>query len=104
SRGAEFIKELYSLRMFRKLRGVSVQANKADRAGKQETPSASVLHPFDDLETAIKRSQNFLLSEQKPEGYWIGELMVDSTLVSDTVAYHHWNGKIDKEWQRKAVN
>jgi hypothetical protein len=41
---------------------------------------------------------------QKPEGYWVGELMVDSTLVSDTVAYHHWNGKVDKEWQRKAVN
>jgi squalene-hopene/tetraprenyl-beta-curcumene cyclase len=50
------------------------------------------------------RSQEFLLGEQKPEGYWVGELMVDSTLVSDTVAYHHWNGKIDPEWQRKAVN
>jgi squalene-hopene/tetraprenyl-beta-curcumene cyclase len=44
------------------------------------------------------------LSIQKPEGYWVGELMVDSTLVSDTVAYHHWNGKVDPEWQRKAVN
>ncbi len=41
---------------------------------------------------------------QKPEGYWNGELMVDSTLVSDTVAYHHWHGKIEPEWQRKAVN
>jgi squalene-hopene/tetraprenyl-beta-curcumene cyclase len=41
---------------------------------------------------------------QKPEGYWNGELMVDSTLVSDTVIYHHWNGNVDKEWQRKAVN
>ena len=30
--------------------------------------------------------------------------MVDSTMVSDTVAYHHWNGKVDKRWQRKAVN
>ena len=30
--------------------------------------------------------------------------MVDSTLVSDTVAYHHWDGKVDPEWQRKAVN
>ena len=30
--------------------------------------------------------------------------MVDSTLVSDTVAYHHWNGQVDKQWQRKAVN
>ncbi len=56
------------------------------------------------LAGAIGRSQGYLLSVQKPEGYWIGELMVDSTLVSDTVAYHHWNGKVDKEWQRKAVN
>lgn len=56
------------------------------------------------LEAAIQRSQNYLLTEQKPEGYWVGELIVDSTLVSDTIAYHHWNGKVDKEWQRKAVN
>ena len=55
-------------------------------------------------QAALRRSQDFLLSEQKPEGYWVGELMVDSTLVSDTVAYHHWNGKIDPDWQRKAVN
>ena len=57
-----------------------------------------------EIETAILRSQEHLLSLQKPEGYWVGELMVDSTLVSDTVAYHHWHGKIDPEWQRKAVN
>ncbi|HRT10861.1 MAG TPA: prenyltransferase/squalene oxidase repeat-containing protein, partial [Candidatus Paceibacterota bacterium] len=57
-----------------------------------------------ELEAAIKRSQNYLLSEQKAEGYWIGELIVDATLVSDMIAYHHWNGKVDKEWQRKAVN
>jgi squalene-hopene/tetraprenyl-beta-curcumene cyclase len=56
------------------------------------------------LETAIEKSQAFLLNEQKREGYWIGELMVDSTLVADTVAYHHWNRKVDPEWQRKAVN
>jgi len=56
------------------------------------------------LETAILRAQENLLGLQRPEGYWIGELMVDSTLVSDTVAYHHWNGKVDAEWQRKAVN
>ena len=55
-------------------------------------------------ETAIERSQGYLLREQKPEGYWVGELIVDSTLVSDMVAYHHWNGSIDPVWQRKAVN
>jgi len=56
------------------------------------------------LGAAIKRSQEFLLSLQKADGYWVGELMVDATLVSDMVAYHHWNGKVDKAWERKAVN
>ena len=59
---------------------------------------------FADWQAALKRSQDYLLSEQKPEGYWVGELMVDATLVSDMVAYHHWDGSVDKEWQRKAVN
>ncbi len=60
--------------------------------------------PWPEFDTALKRSQDYLLSIQKPEGYWVGELMVDSTLVSDTIAYHHWNGKVDPEWERKAVN
>src|ERR1700679_920055 len=58
--------------------------------------------PRVELENAIRRSQNYLLREQKPEGYWVGELMVDSTIVSDTIAYHHWNGKVDRQWQRTA--
>ena len=57
-----------------------------------------------DLETAIRRAQENLLGLQRPEGFWVGELIVDSTLVSDMVAYHHWDGKVDKGWQRKAVN
>jgi len=56
------------------------------------------------LEAAIGRSRDFLLSQQKPDGHWCFELMVDATLVADMVAYHHWNGKVDTEWERKAVN
>jgi squalene-hopene/tetraprenyl-beta-curcumene cyclase len=56
------------------------------------------------VQAAIQRSQDYLLSIQKPEGYWVGELIVDSTLVSDMVAYHHWDGSVDKEWERKAIN
>ena len=71
----------------------------------QSPRSARLQTEFErEIETAILRSQEHLLGLQKPEGYWVGELMVDSTLVSDTVAYHHWHGKIDPEWQRKAVN
>jgi len=30
--------------------------------------------------------------------------MVDGTIVADKIAYHHWDGKVDPKWQRKAVN
>lgn len=66
-----------------------------------ESPGARTASAAD---SAIAKSQQYLLSIQKPEGYWVGELMVDSTLVSDMVAYHHWAGDIDPDWQRKAVN
>jgi len=56
------------------------------------------------METTLERSQRHLLSLRKPEGYWVGELMVDATLAADMVAYHHWDGMVDPEWQRKAVN
>ena len=75
-----------------------------DRSGTNPYPANAGSGFPNALATAIKRSQNYLFGIQKPEGYWIGELMVDSTLVSDMVAYHHWNGKVDPEWQRKAVN
>ena len=68
---------------------------------RHNAPAAS---PLNQLETAIKRSQNFLLKEQKSEGYWVGELIVDATLVADMIAYHHWNGKVDPAWQKKAIN
>ncbi len=76
--------------------------------GNYLSESQSAAHPTavcpDRLGTAIKRSQDFLLKQQKSEGYWIGELIVDSTLVADMIAYHHWNGKVDPQWQQKAVN
>jgi squalene-hopene/tetraprenyl-beta-curcumene cyclase len=72
----------------------------------QSAPLSAEAHPgfARDLEAAVLRAQEHLLCLQKPEGYWNGELLVDSTLVSDTVIYHHWNGKVDKAWQRKAVH
>jgi squalene-hopene/tetraprenyl-beta-curcumene cyclase len=82
---------------------MNVSATEANLSGGSSRIQPA-LEPPKDLEAAIRRSQSYLLSIQKSEGYWVGELMVDSTLVSDTIAYHHWNGKVDAEWQRKAVN
>jgi squalene-hopene/tetraprenyl-beta-curcumene cyclase len=89
----------------RRLNGVQVRPTEQDRA-LEVNPLQQDFGFRDgiDLEKAIQRSQNHLLGLQRPEGYWVGELMVDSTIVSDTVAYHHWNGKVDKRWERKAVN
>lgn len=56
------------------------------------------------LDQTIERTHNYLLRTQKEKTYWIGELMVDATLVADTVAFHHWDGSVDLNWQRKAVN
>jgi squalene-hopene/tetraprenyl-beta-curcumene cyclase len=84
---------------------MQVQHSQADRRpSSQATPPASVLHPFNEFETALKRSQNYLLNIQKPEGYWIGELFVDVTLIADLVAFHHWDGSVDPAWQTKAVH
>ena len=55
------------------------------------------------LDEAITRSQSFLLSELKPEGYWVGELLVDVTLVADMLIFYHWWDKVDREWERKAI-
>jgi squalene-hopene/tetraprenyl-beta-curcumene cyclase len=56
------------------------------------------------LKQAISRAQQHLISLQHPEGYWIGELIVDSTLCSDYVTFMHWSGDIDFDLQQKCVD
>jgi squalene-hopene/tetraprenyl-beta-curcumene cyclase len=81
---------------------MSVSSASAGRPAHAESvPSHPGVPGFDE---AITRSQSYLLSEQRPEGYWIGELLVDVTLVADMVAFYHWWGKVDREWERKAIH
>jgi squalene-hopene/tetraprenyl-beta-curcumene cyclase len=58
----------------------------------------------DQLRKVIRRSQDFLLSIQKPQGYWQGELFVDSTLCSDTILFMHWRGCVDEVLQAKCAD
>lgn len=85
---------------------MGVSAYVLDNEGYASAGRAFELDSFSwpELENAIAKSQNYLLNAQKPEGYWIGELMVDCTLVADVVAFHHWDRSVDEAWQRKAVN
>ena len=55
-------------------------------SGQPDTSETSISHRKT-FETALQRSQNYLLSIQKPEGFWVGELMVDSTLVSKVLRW-----------------
>ncbi|MEI6034641.1 MAG: squalene--hopene cyclase [Verrucomicrobiae bacterium] len=70
--------------------------------------TATNLIPFEDLpsgeiEHAIRRSQELLLSLQQPDGHWEGELMVDATLCCDTILYLHWRGDVDACLQEKCA-
>ncbi|MGA0408796.1 MAG: squalene--hopene cyclase, partial [Limisphaerales bacterium] len=56
------------------------------------------------IERVVALAQKHLLGLQEEEGFWVGELMVDVTLVADMLCYHHWNGKVDPIWQAKALN
>ena len=57
----------------------------------------------DRLGAAIRRAQHNLLRLQHAEGYWCGELFVDSTLCSDFVLFMHWADEIDPVLQEKCV-
>jgi squalene-hopene/tetraprenyl-beta-curcumene cyclase len=81
---------------------LDVTNNRPITAGARGPEADSLCLPR--LDRAIEKSQGHLLGLQKPEGYWIGELMVDCTLVADMIAFRHWDGKVDEKWQRKAVH
>lgn len=57
----------------------------------------------DTLSDAIARAQQNLLRLQHDEGYWCGELLVDSTLCSDYVLYMHWLQEVDPVLEEKCV-
>src|ERR1700744_3028905 len=56
-----------------------------------------------EMAEAISRAQQNLLRQQKPDGHWCGELLVDSTLCSDFVLFMHWLGEIDVKLQERCA-
>src|SRR5881392_2425835 len=57
----------------------------------------------DEILSATARAQANLLRQQKPDGHWCGELIVDSTLCSDYVVFMHWCREVDAQLQRRCV-
>lgn len=56
------------------------------------------------VEVAIHRAQTHLLSLQSHEGYWRGELEVDTTLTSDYIMLRRFLGRVDRDRDRKVAN
>ncbi len=83
---------------------VSINVTRAGGPPSGLAPTSATAVPPTELAAAIKQSQHYLLGAQQPEGYWVGELIVDATLVADMVAYHHWDGAVDPAWEKKAVH
>ena len=65
--------------------------------------ATAVAYDDDPARETIARAQQHLLAQQKADGYWVGELFVDSTLVSDVVAFMHWTGDVDFNKQSRCV-
>jgi squalene-hopene/tetraprenyl-beta-curcumene cyclase len=63
-----------------------------------------VQESLENLEQAIERGANHLLSLQLDSGYWVGELEADTTLESDYIYYLHVLGKADPERIAKLAN
>jgi squalene-hopene/tetraprenyl-beta-curcumene cyclase len=66
-------------------------------------PEVAVAPEVADVASAIARAQEYLLSIQREDGHWEGELTVDSTLCSDYILYMHWRGAVDEELQAKCA-
>jgi squalene-hopene/tetraprenyl-beta-curcumene cyclase len=66
----------------------------------RDSPNLSLLER---AQETMRKAQQHLLGLQKPEGYWVGELLVDCTLVSDVVAFMHWTGEVDFDKQSRCV-
>ncbi|OJU99151.1 MAG: squalene--hopene cyclase [Verrucomicrobia bacterium 61-8] len=55
------------------------------------------------VEESIAKAQGNLLRQQRADGHWEAELLVDSTLCSDYVLYMHWSDRVDEDLQRKCI-
>ncbi len=67
------------------------------------SPGSTPRVATDPLAHAITRAQENLLRLQHEDGYWVGELFVDSTLCSDYVLFMHWADEVDSVLQEKCV-
>ena len=75
-----------------------------NEGGQQGTATVRRRNVEFQVEQAIARSTEWLLSAQSQDGYWWGELEADTTLESDYILYLHVLGELNSDKVSKLAN
>ncbi|MDA1342628.1 MAG: squalene--hopene cyclase [Proteobacteria bacterium] len=79
-------------------------ANSTTQAQNTQSTATSIVFKNDQLDTAIKRAQEKLLSLQDKKGYWVFDLEADCSIPSEYIMMMHYLGDIDEPLQAKIAN
>jgi squalene-hopene/tetraprenyl-beta-curcumene cyclase len=79
-------------------------ANTERTSNDQASSSSAIYSKAYDLNKAIIRAQEKLLSLQDKEGYWLFELEADCTIPSEYILMMNYLGEIDEVLQQKIAN
>ena len=79
-------------------------ANTELPTGNASSSSTAIYSKAYNLNKAISRAQDKLLSLQDKDGYWVFELEADCTIPSEYILMMHYLGEIDEPLQTKIAN
>jgi squalene-hopene/tetraprenyl-beta-curcumene cyclase len=79
-------------------------ANTERSSNDQAYSSSTIYSKAFDLNKAISRAQEKLLSLQDKQGYWVFELEADCTIPSEYILMMNYLGEIDEVLQLKIAN
>jgi squalene-hopene/tetraprenyl-beta-curcumene cyclase len=79
-------------------------ANTETHTGNVSSSSTAIYSKAYNLNKAISRAQDKLLSLQDKAGYWVFELEADCTIPSEYILMMHYLGEIDELLQTKIAN
>ncbi|MEY3761229.1 MAG: squalene-hopene-cyclase, partial [Pseudomonadota bacterium] len=72
--------------------------------GNASSSATTIYSKAYNLNKAISRAQDKLLSLQHNEGYWVFELEADCTIPAEYIMMMHYLGEIDEPLQVKIAN
>ena len=79
-------------------------ANTETHIGNLSSSSTAIYSKAYNLNKAISRAQDKLLSLQDKDGYWVFELEADCTIPAEYILMMHYLGEIDGQLQTKMAN